>query len=798
MQAQPSLAHAIRTASVLGLFSVIAGLGTTTASAEDAQSPAEKHRPSARSTMEEVVVTARRRDESAQDVPIALSVVNSEALEATGTFTLAEVQRLAPSLQVFSFNPRNTNINIRGLGSNVAVTNDGLESGVGVYIDNVYYGRPGQSQFDLIDLEQVEVLRGPQGTLFGKNTTAGAINITTSKPSFDSEIKAEGSYASEGYRQLRASLTGPLIDDVLAYRLTLGHTERDGLVKNVHTGEDINDYTNETVRGQLLFTPSEQVEVRLIGDYSKQESNGVGNSIVGVYTHFDNGAPISNSFTDRVNRQGYTAPSDNPYDRKVDLDSPVQADMESYGFSAQVDWQLETSHLTSVTSYRGWNWYPANDIDATSLEILPVAIQANTQRQFSQEIRLASQDNQLVDYVAGVYYLWQRNTGEGSQVFGQDAPDWYLPQLPVELARTALGGYGGVSFSEPEAQSYAAFGQLVWHLTEQWELTTGLRYTYEDKTGEFHQSPIFGASLDELTPVQQATANAIRNNFYKGQAFETELTDDSVSGLISLSYALTDDALVYASYARGGKSGGLNLTALPDGVNSTIDPETVDNYELGVKAQWLDARLTTNLAVFNTEVDNYQTIVSEANGNAGVVQYIANAGSVASKGAELDVIFQVNDYLSLNSSVSYTKATYGDYQNAQPKPETENVSKVQDLSGEALPGVPELAWTIGINAVLPIDRLLNGVELYGNANYAYRDGYNTSINSSRYAELDNLGLLTARIGLRTYDGHWDLSLWGKNLTNEDYLHTRGASNTGLISGVVAEPRIVGATLRANF
>lgn len=444
MQPQHSLAQAIRRVSVLGLFSVVAGFHLhPAAAAQTVKPPADSNKSSARASIEEVVVTARRRDESAQDVPIALSVVSGEALEATGTFTLAEVQRLAPSLQVFSFNPRNTNINIRGLGSNVAITNDGLENGVGVYIDNVYYGRPGQSQFDLIDLQQVEVLRGPQGTLFGKNTTAGAINITTSKPSFEPQVKAEASYASEEYRQIRTSLTGPLIDDLLAYRLTLGYTERGGIVKNVYNGEDINDYTNETVRGQLLYHPGEQVEVRLIGDYSKQETQGIANSIVGVFNHYDNGAPIANSFTDRINRQGYTPPSYNPYDRKVNVNSELKANMESYGLSAQIDWQLESAKLTSISSYRGWNWYPANDIDGTALDVFPVAIQHNRQRQFSQEIRLASNNNKRVDYVAGVYYLWQRNTGEGAQLQGTDAPDWYLPQLPAELADIIISEYGG-------------------------------------------------------------------------------------------------------------------------------------------------------------------------------------------------------------------------------------------------------------------------------------------------------------------------------------------------------------------
>lgn len=796
MQSNISLARAVRAVSLLGLFSVATAGTSAPVLAQQVSEPADI-RPSVRSTIEEVVVTARRRDESAQDVPIALSVVSSEALAATGAFNLTEVQRLAPSLQIMALNPRNTNINIRGLGANVALANDGLENGVGVYIDNVYYGRPGQSQFDLIDLQQIEVLRGPQGTLFGKNTTAGAVNITTSKPSIESSIQAEGTYANEGYRQLRTSLTGPLVDETLAYRLTIGYTERGGLVDNVHTGQESNDYVNETVRGQLLYQPTDDVEVRIIGDYSSQESNGVAQSIAGVFDTYNNGTKIANNFNDRIARAGYTPVSIDPYDRKVDLEAHYQANMESYGLSAQVDWQLEDSKLTSITAYRGWNWNPGNDMDGTSLSVLPIAEQSNRQRQFSQEIRLASNGNELVDYVAGVYYLWQRNTAEADRFYGTDAGTWFLPNLPAHVSNAALGNFGGSSFLEPTTHSYAAFGQLAWHLSEKWELTTGLRYTYEDKEGVYRQAPS-GGDLSGLTPTEVATVNAVRNNFYGTQDYVTERTDESVSGLISLSYAITDDVLAYASYSRGGKSGGLNLTNLPAGVESSVDPETVDNYEIGLKSQWLDSRLTANLAVFNTEIDKYQSSITEARSDGSSVTYIASAGKVRSRGAELDLSYQINDYLSVNSSVAYTEATFLDYANAQQAPEREYLGKIQDLTGEKLPGVPVLAWNIGLNATLPLDHVFNDVELYGNANYAYRDGYNTVATKSIHAELDDLGLLSARVGLRTYDGHWDLSLWAKNLTNEDYLNTMSVDNSGLVLGVVAEPRLIGATLRANF
>jgi iron complex outermembrane receptor protein len=255
---------------------------------------------------EPILVTARRRDENVQKVPIAISVIGSEALAKTGNYTLSQVQQLVPSLQVYSFNPRNTNINIRGLGANVSLTNDGLENGVGFYLDNVYYGRPGQSQFDLVDLQQIEVLRGPQGTLFGKNTTAGAINITSKAPSFRPEAYGEASGGNYGYYQFRASVSAPIIADKAAFRLSLSDTHRDGYLTNIHDGSKAQDYDNVAIRGQLLIKPADAVSVKLIGDYANQRQNYVLNVPVAYVTNYDSGAVLANNIVQRAARANYT------------------------------------------------------------------------------------------------------------------------------------------------------------------------------------------------------------------------------------------------------------------------------------------------------------------------------------------------------------------------------------------------------------------------------------------------------------------------------------------------------------
>jgi iron complex outermembrane receptor protein len=746
-----------------------------------------------------VVTASRRRDENAQDVPIALSVVTADALARKGDYTLLQIQQQVPSLQVFSFNARNTNINIRGLGSNVSLTTDGLENGVGFYIDNVYYGRVGLSQFDLVDLDRIEVLRGPQGTLFGKNTTSGVINITSRAPSFTPEFSAEATYGNYDYVQLRASASGALVPDLVAVRLSGALTNRDGFLYNTTTQTDAQDYYNASVRGQVLITPSDAVEIKLIGDYSRQKQNFVLNVFTANHTTYEDGAPIPNNFLDRAARfPGYVLPSFQPFDREGQADSHYQSNMTGYGFSGQLDWNLGSTKLTSITAYRWWNWDPANDGDSTSLPSFVLAQQLNRQRQFSQEIRLASDSGGRFDYVIGGYYLWQIINGYGTIGYGSAAAPWNLPTVDPVVGAAALNGFVANSFSNPATKSLAAFGQANWKITDALTLTAGLRFTHEKKWGEYEQWWSEGDDLSGLTPQQQAIANGIRTQFNPVADFSSRLSDNSLSGLASLAWKVAPDALIYASYSRGSKSGGINLTSLPPGVPTEVDPEKVDAYELGFKSQLLDRRLTFNGALYWTEISNYQTAITQLVGDI-FRQYIANIPRVRSRGFETDLNFVASDNLTLFGSLAYTDATYIEYTNAPQAPERLNVSAAQDLSGERLPGVPKFTYTFGAEGHAPVGEWDGrGLELYANADWSHRSSYNTSSSNSAWAQIPAYGLANARIGIRTDDGLFDLSLWAKNLFDEGYFTSLMPANTGAVTGQLGEPRTFGVTARTRF
>ncbi|WP_324071907.1 TonB-dependent receptor [Sphingopyxis sp.] len=752
----------------------------------------------------EIIVSARRRDESAQDVPIALSVVGASQLEATGNYSLTQIQQIVPSLQVFSFNPRNTNINIRGLGSNVALTNDGLENGVGFYVDNVYYGRVGQSQFDLVDLQQIEVLRGPQGTLFGKNTTSGAINITSRKPSFDPEFSGEASVGDYGYYQLRGSASGALIDDLLAVRVSGSVTERRGFLYNDTQNERAQDYSNWSVRGQLLFTPTADLEVRIIGDFARQKQNHVLNVFADYFGTYANGAAIPNSFAERAERfPGYSFPTIDPFARRGEADSHYQSNMDGYGVSGQVDWNVGAAKLTSITAYRWWDWNPANDGDSTSLPVIVKAQQANRQRQFSQELRLASDSDGPIDYVVGAYYFWQVIRGKGASAYGPAAALWNRPATsPIPLAAwdAALNGFEANSTSDPRTKSYALFGQLDWKFTDRLTLTAGLRYTHEKKSGSFTQIHVAGVDLSTLPAGLAAQAAALRAQFNPVTSYSTGFTDNSVSGLATLSWQFSDDALAYASYSRGNKSGGLNLTNLPAGIDPDVAPEKVDSYELGIKSQWFDKAVTFNVAGYWTEISDYQTAITEQVPNTiNVRQYIANIPGVRSRGVEGDLSFAPSERASFYASVAYADTTYSDYPNAPQAPERLNVSGIQDLTGAQLPGVPKFTYTLGGDVSAPLGNLGGrDLSIYAHADYSHRSTFNTSSSDSLYADVPAYGIANARLGFKTDDGLFDLSLWARNLFDEDYFQTLSPGVTGIVTALIGEPRTIGATLRTKL
>lgn len=784
--------------SILFSASVLAISFATPAQAQD--KPEDASAETGAQNDNEILVTARRRQERAQDVSISLSTVDDRTLLRTGYSSLTQISTLTPSLNIRGSNARNTYLNIRGLGSN-STQNDGLEIGVGVYIDDVYYGRVGSSQFDLIDLERLEVLRGPQGTLFGKNTTAGAINITTRDPSFTPEFRSEVSIGENGYRQLRASGSTALVPDVLALRLTASRTLEDGYFHNSFTGRSLGDSENTSLRGQLLFVPSETIKVKLIGDYSKQDASGLGSAWVDNFTNYDNGATIANNIIDRTTRLGYTQPGafGDPYARIASLNAPTTSSMSNGGVSGKIDVDLDWAALTSITAYRYWNWQPRNDTDGTALDINPVGGTANRQRQFSQEVRLASQGQRAIDYVLGAYYFHQTINALSEYRLGADYAAWNSPNANRALANYAYTGFQANSAANPKTDSYALFGQTTWNFTSALGVTTGLRFTHEDRQASYDQYTAAGNDLSMLSATDRVAAQALRDALYPATSYFRKVSDNALTGQINLSYKIAPDILAFASYARGVKSGGVNVGQLPSGVSGIVDPEKVNAYEIGLKTQFWDRRITANFAGFWTDVKDYQAAIAEQIGTTtSYRRYISNIPGVRSRGFEADLSIAPTTGLRLSASAAYTDTVFKSYPNAQAPAESRNVSQTQDLSGEQLVNIPKFIYTLAADYAHPVQVISKDDELYLRADYNHRSSFMTDETNSRYARVPGYGVLNARVGLRIDGERWDVSVWARNLLDKKYFNAMSAAATGLITAGIGNPRQIGGTLRVSF
>jgi len=755
------------------------GLAGTAAAAEDASAAT----PVA-SAVGEVVVTARHRSENVQKVPVSVSVISAELLKKTNTTNIAQLAQLVPSLTFSFFNARNANLNIRGLGNNIGLANDGIEPGVGFYVDQVYYDRPATATFDMIDIAQVDVLRGLQGTLFGKNSTAGAVTLTSEAPTFTPLTTGAISGGNFGYFQGWAAVSGPIVDDKLAGRLTIAETTRAGVMTNIDQNNgDVNNYRNFNVRAQLLWTPTGNFKLHLIGDYSNQQTNCCDQVLANVVS-----PPNGKNFYTLTGLFGYT-PIINPFARQADTNSPIHANQETGGISAEADWSLPKVTLTSISAWRFWNWWPANDSDYTPLSVLTLAQNGDYQRQFSQEFRVASAGANKIDYVGGLYLYHESTSARVAQQYGNAASAFLLsPALPSLVAT----GYTLNANSNYFTTSLAAYGQATWHATSQLNFTGGLRYTYDIKDGSFYQVasggvPLVGP-LAPLAPYRAALGTS--------DAFTVSTDNGKLSGMADVSYQVNSNILTYLTYSQGSKSGGLNLAQLPPGASEVIAPETINMVEAGAKTALFDHRVTLNGDIFYESDSNYQANLVNVE---LLKQYLSNIPKVESQGVEVDLQAHPIENLSFYTSVTYDKAIYATYPTAPCG--LENITHPYcSLNGAPLAGVPLWAISAGGEYAYPFTVGAKQLSAYFGVDYTYRSSVYSASTDSIYSLLPDLNLFNARLGVRAANQSWDLYLWAKNLFDVNYFTyvAAGVGNTGALTAQLGDPRTYGATFRFHF
>jgi iron complex outermembrane receptor protein len=451
--------------------------------------------PVTSSHFEDVVVTSRRVSESVQRVPVAVSVTSADTVANTGAYNVSRISQQLPSLTIYSQNPRNTSVNIRGIGAPLGLTNDGIEQGVGIYIDQVYYNRVASSTLDFVDIQQIEVLRGPQGTLYGKNTTAGAINITTRAPSFNFEARGEVSGGNYDFKQAKASLSGPITDD-LAFRISVANTTRRGTIYNVATRQWNNGQDNIGVRGSLLWNATPDLKFTLAADWNNQDPN----CCVAYYARVGTTQrALNRQYNSLAAAFNYTVPSTNAFDRITDIDATLRAKNEHGGASLVGEWAVGGGLLTSVTAWRYWNWGPSNDRDYTGLAITPKSQNPTKQNQYTQEFRYNFEGDGF-DFVAGLFAFNQGIHTTGTESQGLAASRWTLNPGNVPIGSSACGASAANQRACNPAvlnnltaendivlknTSVALFGKLNWHLTDALTVSPGLRLNYDGKSGHY-------------------------------------------------------------------------------------------------------------------------------------------------------------------------------------------------------------------------------------------------------------------------------------------------------------------------
>ena len=691
-----------------------------------------------------VTVTATRRESTLQEVPVAVSVVDGEQLERDNRNNVASIVQQVPTLNYRAgASNKDTSLFIRGVGT--ISTSPGVEPTVATVVDGVVFGRPGQSTLDLLDLERIEVLRGPQGTLFGKNASAGVLNVVSKAIPEHTQGYVDYSHFGGGdENRLRFGIGGRLNEQFKGSLSTLWG-DYDGNVENVANGHDVNGYGRKGVRGKLEFEPSEALRLTLIADYMKGEDTLPS----GVVTR------ASTAFTNQLRPVTPSA-----HNRDINSDFKTHVEDENQGLSAQLDWQLGDYTLTSISAWRGWDNTQYQDGDRRAL--LPVTASHDKGTvdydQYSQEFRLTSPKGQFNEYVLGAFYMH----GTSNETY---------QRLSVN---DAVANRGRADYSTTN-DSVALFGENTFNFTDDLRAIFGLRWTHDDLDYDHRR---VSTAATAVTGIQPSTSSS------------GSVDEDGWSGRTGLQYDFNDNLTGYVTYSRGYKGPAYNVFFnMQPRDTDALKPETSDAYEIGLKGTALDNRLMANLAVFHTDYDDYQANFFDTVANQ-VVTRLVNAGKVKTQGVELDASFQATRQLKLSAAMAYTKARV-DHFNC-PAGAAANC----DIDGGHLPFTPDWKTYVRADYTIPLD---NGLDIELSSDYSWQDEVQFSLDQNPDTVQGAYGIWNASIALADYNDGWRVALLGKNLGDKSYAQMLASGGDYIYRSVPRDDgRYFGVQLRKDF
>ncbi len=732
----PKKKLALRAVLVMG--TMLSGVAPAAAWAADA------------ATVGEVVVTAQKRSENVKDVPIAITAVSGDTLNQAQIVNFHDLTRVVPSFNSVQLgDSRAAGMNLRGVSS--IQGNPGRHSSLGMFVDGVFMARTGMgTSQDFLDVERVEVLRGPQGTLFGMNTAAGLIHVITRKPDLES-FGGSGEVVFGDYDTLeaRARITGPLVQGKVGFSLAASGSSRSGFTYNSTTQRDVDNEKKMSVRGKLMYR-SENFEAVLSADYAKETTE----CCAAVIYKLLPGANLGGRPIEPI------APAGLAYSNTTIQSGMNTNPNKGGGVSAELNWSLGDFTLTSLTAVRSWQLTPVNDADALPYQYLDGFVIHQEHRQVSQELRIASPADKKLTYVAGLFFYDRLSTDFENIRLGADAPA--ALKVPGTDAAT-------ITDARVKDRTYAIFGHLDYNWTDKFTTSVGARYTKEPQEATFTQ-----------------TSN---NRVYANLGTTHESREDSeFSWKLDARYRWSPQVTTYASIARGFKPGGFEITRRSNMRNFQFEPETNLNYELGLKSTLLDRRLSLNVAAFYTVYSDFQTLAFD-----GVAYTTRNADEFVTKGIEIEAEARPTQGLSLSAAASFIDATYTDFKNGQCKP---GITGVCDLSGQRLNGSAQFYFNGAVSYRHPISTALDGAV---RLDYGYKSDIYISQNLDPNTHKGGYGVLNGRIGVESSEG-LTVELFARNLLDKKYMNFMyGAPfSTGAYVGYVGAPRVVGVRASKRF
>ncbi|GAM97655.1 outer membrane receptor proteins [alpha proteobacterium U9-1i] len=756
---------------------------------------------------DEIVVTATRRNTALQEVPVAVTPVTAEMVRNSGIRDLHDLTNVAPSLQFnISENETSATARIRGIGTQGS--NPGLESAVGVFVDGVYRARNGVALTDLGEISQIEVLRGPQGTLFGRNTSAGLITVATAAPALDDfGAAAEALVGAFGERRLAGHITGPIVQDELGVRLFASVSQRDGFVDVIGPTGATSDANNRdlwSLRGQVLWAPTGgRFDWRLIADYTERDElccagvfydpavvNGASGEGYAASAPAVALASIGGFGPGGIAALGPSGLSD----RTSFANRDATQELRDGGVSSEMNWETSLGLLTWIAGYRDWDFIQGQDIDFTAADLL---YRAPGDGGFgfqihSQEVRLTGRNGPL-DWLVGGYYANEHLTRRDTLRIGTQYGEYFTALGVATGNLTVIGAAPVLATTEgggqrdryrQESQSIALFSHNILALGDRTDFTFGIRFTDEEKDMSALRGTV-GALPAPLSafPWHNGALDGV-SSFSRSEA--------EWSGLVALRQEMSENLAAYLSFSRGYKGGGFNLdrqAGVPE-----FDAETVESWELGAKTTWMDGDLLLNAALFSSDYENFQL-----NRFTGITFIVNSIPAVSSEGAEVDVIWRMPlTGLSMQGGLAYADAQYGSNTGWA-------VGGLAALPGQRLTNSPLWTITNALTYEWPLGSSLAGL---AHLDFRYVDEQNTGSDLSPSKVQPSYVLINGRLGIATADERYAFEIWGRNLLDEDYAQVMFDAPLqflrpvvpvdGLRGAFLGDPRTYGVTLRARY